>query len=123
MAFSSKKIHRSQTGDTWRPVRDTASDQILVRHEANLSSGGCATETSVEDFLRQAGSALSTPQPACFSRGQRKTPVVAWRWFDAISRTHDPVSRRFILLLTNIHVEVATAMARRPRSKILRRHA
>jgi hypothetical protein len=52
---SSKEIYRSQNGDTWALVRDTASGQASVRHEANLSSGGHVTEIRVEEFLRRAG--------------------------------------------------------------------
>ncbi len=48
-------IHRSQNGDVWRLIRDGTPGRMLVRHEANASSGGHVTETAVEDFLRQGG--------------------------------------------------------------------
>lgn len=50
-----QEIHRSQNGDVWRLIRDAAPGRMLVRHEANASSGGHVTETAVEDFLRQGG--------------------------------------------------------------------
>lgn len=49
-------IYRSQNGDAWRLVRDTASGRVLVRHEANASSGGRITDMGVEEFLSQGGS-------------------------------------------------------------------
>jgi hypothetical protein len=56
MPFSSQDIYQSQNGDTWRLIRDAATGQVSVRHEANLSSGGHVTEVSVEEFLSRPGS-------------------------------------------------------------------
>lgn len=49
-------IYRSQNGDAWRLIRDTASGRMLVRHEANAPSGGRITDMGVEEFLSQGGS-------------------------------------------------------------------
>jgi hypothetical protein len=56
MTLSSTNIYKSQNGDTWWLIRDDASNQVYVRHEANLSSGGHITETSIEAFLSWSGS-------------------------------------------------------------------
>jgi hypothetical protein len=49
-------IYTSSNGDTWHLIRDPQSGSAVVRHQANLSSGGKVTETDVDTFLRQAGS-------------------------------------------------------------------
>lgn len=51
-----QEIYRSSNGDRWTLVRDTSADRLLVRHEANPSSGGRVTETDVDAFLSVAGS-------------------------------------------------------------------
>jgi hypothetical protein len=56
MAFSAEDIYRSANGDRWRLIRDTASDRVFVRHEANPSSGGHVTDTDIEEFLSAGGS-------------------------------------------------------------------
>jgi hypothetical protein len=56
MTLSSTDIYKSQNGDIWRLVRNEASHQIYIRHEANPSSGGHVTEMSIEEFLSRRGS-------------------------------------------------------------------
>jgi hypothetical protein len=56
VTLSSEDIYKSQNGDTWRLIRDSGSDRVLVRHEANPSSGGHVTEISVDEFLSRGGS-------------------------------------------------------------------
>ncbi|MFC7555732.1 hypothetical protein ACFQU7_31150 [Pseudoroseomonas wenyumeiae] len=56
MTLSSAEIYRSQNGDTWWLIRDDASHQVYVRHEANPASGGHVTEISVKEFLSCRGS-------------------------------------------------------------------
>jgi hypothetical protein len=48
-------FYRSSNGDRWRLVRDTETGHRTVRHEPNLSSGGCVTETPVEEWLDRTG--------------------------------------------------------------------
>ena len=55
MAVTSTEIYRSSNGDRWRLISNAESGQRLVRHEANPSSGGRVTETTVEDFLAVNG--------------------------------------------------------------------
>jgi hypothetical protein len=56
MNATSDHIYTSSNGDTWHLIRDPQSGSAVVRHQANLSSGGKVTETDVDTFLRQAGS-------------------------------------------------------------------
>lgn len=51
-----ENIYRSSNGDRWTLIRDTGSGRIVVRHEANQSSGGRVTDTDVDEFLSVAGS-------------------------------------------------------------------
>ncbi len=52
-ASSSQSIYESPNGDRWQLIRDATSGRQFVQHEANPSSGGRVTETSVEEFLRR----------------------------------------------------------------------
>jgi hypothetical protein len=56
MTQSAKEIYRRGNGDRWTLIRDTNSGRPSVRHEANPSSGGQATEMDVEAFLSIGGS-------------------------------------------------------------------
>ncbi|MFK4874049.1 hypothetical protein [Novosphingobium sp. ZW T3_23] len=42
----------SSNGDQWYLARGDGPDKTTVVHEANRSSGGTVTSTSIEDFLR-----------------------------------------------------------------------
>jgi hypothetical protein len=55
MAMKCDHIYTSSNGDTWHLIRDPQSGSEIVRHQANLSSGGKATDIDVATFLRQAG--------------------------------------------------------------------
>jgi hypothetical protein len=48
--------YRSSNGDRWTLIRDSTAGRLFVRHEANSSSGGQATDTDVDTFLSVAGS-------------------------------------------------------------------
>jgi hypothetical protein len=52
----SQEIYHSANGDHWHLIDDGRSNQIFVRHEANLPSGGCVTDTNIADFLNVNGS-------------------------------------------------------------------
>jgi len=56
MSVTAEHIYTSSNGDSWHLIREPQSGRAVVRHEANLSSGGKITETDVATFLRQAGS-------------------------------------------------------------------
>ena len=42
--------------DRWFLLQDAATGRDLVRHEANLASGGHVTEVTIEEFLPAGGS-------------------------------------------------------------------
>lgn len=48
-------VYRSPNGDDWLLERDTAGTVVAVVHQANPSSGGACTRTSVKEFLERGG--------------------------------------------------------------------
>ena len=56
MAIIQEDIYRSSNGDCWKLVRDNSTGRVVVRHEPNSASGGNATDTDVQDFLKIDGS-------------------------------------------------------------------
>ncbi len=50
-------IYTSPNGDRWTLLRDTASGEMVVRHEPNQASGGRTSDTGVEAFLSRTGQA------------------------------------------------------------------
>ena len=52
----SEDAYRSSNGDRWQVLHDASTGRTVVRHEPNLSCGGIASETEVEDFLSVNGS-------------------------------------------------------------------
>jgi hypothetical protein len=56
MSVILEDIYRSSNGDRWRLITNTTSGQSLVRHEANLPSGGHVTDVDMLAFLAVGGS-------------------------------------------------------------------
>jgi len=56
MAVLIRHVYRSANGDRWMLITDTVSGEKIVRHEANQSSGGHATDMGVQEFLDIRGS-------------------------------------------------------------------
>jgi hypothetical protein len=54
MPIATRDLYRSPNGDRWLLVRDDTG-RVLVRHEANLASGGTVTDTEIANFLGQGG--------------------------------------------------------------------
>lgn len=50
------EVYRSSNGDLWQLVRQASTNQIVVRHTLNPSSGGAMSEMSVEQLLAINGS-------------------------------------------------------------------
>lgn len=48
-----REIYQSPNGDVWTLVR--IDDRVLVRHQANMPSGGTATDSELIDFLKADG--------------------------------------------------------------------
>jgi hypothetical protein len=44
-------IYSSENGDRWVLIQELGSGRAIVRHTANLSSGGQITDTEVGEFL------------------------------------------------------------------------
>jgi hypothetical protein len=51
MGAETRKLYRSPNGDQWHLVREAETGRVLVRHEANPSSGGRVTEFDIGTFL------------------------------------------------------------------------
>jgi hypothetical protein len=51
MEAETRTLYRSPNGDQWHLVRETETGRVLVRHKANLSSGGRVTEIDIGTFL------------------------------------------------------------------------
>jgi transglutaminase-like putative cysteine protease len=51
-----EEIYSSSNGDRWQLVHDTTTGRVLVRHQANASSGGHLTESGLDEFMRRNGS-------------------------------------------------------------------
>jgi hypothetical protein len=48
-------LYASENGDRWSLCRDLDSGRVVVRHRANLSSGGFVSDTTLGEFLVQGG--------------------------------------------------------------------
>jgi hypothetical protein len=55
MSVAARELYGSANGDRWCLVRDRASGRIVVRHEANLPSGGTISDIELGAFLVQGG--------------------------------------------------------------------
>ena len=55
MSIRTEDVYRSSNGDRWQLLIDPSTQQTLVRHVPNASSGGAATEMPADDFLRIDG--------------------------------------------------------------------
>jgi hypothetical protein len=53
MTENSRELYRSPNGDVWSLVR--IGDRLLVRHRANVPSGGTSTDMELIDFLKAGG--------------------------------------------------------------------
>jgi hypothetical protein len=55
MPIVTQQIYRSANGDRWWLMTDLSSDEKVVRHQANQSSGGQITDLAVAEFLQIGG--------------------------------------------------------------------
>ncbi len=53
--IETRTLYQSSSGDRWRLARDTGTGRVFVLHEANLASGGRASEIGVGQFLGSGG--------------------------------------------------------------------
>ncbi|WP_410216500.1 hypothetical protein [Paracoccus sp. (in: a-proteobacteria)] len=55
MLTQERLLYASANGDLWSLGRDPESERIVVRHRANLPSGGQVSEVALGEFLVQGG--------------------------------------------------------------------
>jgi hypothetical protein len=55
MPLKEREFYSSANGDRWSLVRDTISEQVFVKHQPNVPSGGRATNIEIGEFLRRGG--------------------------------------------------------------------
>src|ERR1700761_2647677 len=77
MPTHSQEIYRSANGDQWHLVGDTHSKRSIVRHMANLSSGGQVTGIEVADFLKIGGSGPEFAALREIVRQQQEAPIAS----------------------------------------------
>jgi hypothetical protein len=53
MATSERQLYASENGDRWSLARDPDNGRIVVRHRANLPSGGRVSDVDLGEFLLQ----------------------------------------------------------------------
>jgi hypothetical protein len=51
MPTEKRELYSSTNGDRWFPVRDFATGNVFIRHEANIPSAGRVTEIDIGTFL------------------------------------------------------------------------
>ena len=55
MPTQERLLYASENGDRWSLCRDPDSGRVIVRHRANLPSGGLVSDTTLGEFLVQGG--------------------------------------------------------------------
>ena len=55
MPTQERLLYASENGDRWSLCRDAGSGRVVVRHRANLPSGGFVSDAGVGEFLVQGG--------------------------------------------------------------------
>jgi len=50
-----RELYTSSNGDVWFLIRDRQTRKVLVRHQANVHSGGKVTDTTIDEFLNLNG--------------------------------------------------------------------
>ena len=51
MTVEKRELYSSPNGDRWSVCRDPAAENVFIRHEANLASGGQLTDLPIGAFL------------------------------------------------------------------------
>ena len=64
MTLEINELYSSPNGDVWRLIRNNDTGRVVVRHQANLASGGSVTESDVADFLRSTARGAPEHQAA-----------------------------------------------------------
>jgi hypothetical protein len=51
MTIQTRELYSSPNGDRWLLCRESDTDRVFIRHEANRPSGGQVSETDIATFL------------------------------------------------------------------------
>ena len=51
MTIQTRELYSSPNGDRWLLCRESETDRVFIRHEANGPSGGQVAETDIGTFL------------------------------------------------------------------------
>ena len=51
MTIQTRELYSSPNGDRWLLCRESETDRVFIRHEANRPSGGQVAETDIGTFL------------------------------------------------------------------------
>lgn len=51
MAIQTRALYSSPNGDRWLLSRETDTERVFIRHEANLASGGRVSDIDIGSFL------------------------------------------------------------------------
>ena len=55
MTIETRTLYQIPGGDRWHLARDSETGRVFIRHQANLSSGGRATDIEIGAFLSGSG--------------------------------------------------------------------
>jgi hypothetical protein len=53
MALVTRELYHSSNGDRWYLARDADTEQVFIRHQANVASGGHVADIEIGPFLSQ----------------------------------------------------------------------
>jgi hypothetical protein len=53
MSIETRELYSSANGDRWFLAREAVTGRVFIKHEANIPSGGQATDIDIGEFLRQ----------------------------------------------------------------------
>jgi len=55
MSVETRELYSSANGDRWFLAHEAGTGRVFIRHEANVPSGGQATDIDIGEFLRRGG--------------------------------------------------------------------
>ena len=55
MSIETRELYSSTNGDRWFLAHEGVTGRVFIKHEANVPSGGQATDIDIGEFLRRGG--------------------------------------------------------------------
>jgi hypothetical protein len=55
MSVETRELYSSANGDRWFLAHEAVTGRVFIKHEANVPSGGQATDIDIGEFLRRGG--------------------------------------------------------------------